>query len=320
MFDSARDLLLLVNEFREEMTRPIVGFGHSLGATVLLNLALMHPRLLSTLVLVEPALSPDVMRVPFDAVYPMVFRKDKWPSREAAVKAHLKSPFYAKWDERVLARFRKHSLRDLPTALYPDRPRPEGDKVTLTSTKHQDVLSYARAAYPADRDAQPRTFTPLQVDDPEFKWTRNPAIPFYRPENLMTFSWLPSVRPSCFYMYGEDSHWRSQSGPEGRRDKLERTGTGIGGSGGVTDGRVAETVIRKGTHYVPMEQPSAVGYEVGRWLAQELRLWREAERRLANAQARVPQHLRSQVSSDYLYWAKKLHNSSRQVAKDKAKI
>lgn len=307
------------------MPRPLVGFGHSLGATALVNLALMHPRLLTTLVLVEPALSRDPMRVPFDAVYPLAARKDKWPSREAAVKAHLQSPFYAKWDPRVLERFREYALRDLPTAIYPDPPLAQGDKVTLTSTKHQDVLTYARAAYPADRDAPPEAYAPRQVDDPEFQWTRNPAIPFYRPENLMTFSSLPAVRPSCFYLYGANSHWRTQSGPEGRRDKLERTGTGVGGSGGAADGLVDEKVFRDGSHYVPMEQPGVVGQEVGRWLAKELRSWRESEKRIADAQAAIPPHSRSQMSSDYMYWAEKMYGSrskraGKRGSKDRAKI
>jgi predicted alpha/beta hydrolase len=29
--DNARDLLLMINQFREEMPRPLVGVGHSFG-------------------------------------------------------------------------------------------------------------------------------------------------------------------------------------------------------------------------------------------------------------------------------------------------
>ena len=59
----------------------------------MLNLALLHPRLLSTMILIEPALLPDPKGIPFDAVYPLTFRRDTWPDRDAAVKAHLRVLF-----------------------------------------------------------------------------------------------------------------------------------------------------------------------------------------------------------------------------------
>lgn len=311
MFDSARDLLLLVNEFRDDMPRPIIGFGHSLGATVLLNLSLLHPRLLTSLVLVEPAVSPDPKRVSFDLVYPMAYRKDKWKSREAAVRAHLKSPMYANWDPRVLELFRQHAFRDLPTAIYPDQPSADGDTVTLTSTKHQEVLSYARPAYPADRHAAPETFAPPHSEDPEYKWTSDPSAPFYRPENLLSFSWLPSIRPSCFFVYGAASHWRKQSGTRGRPEELKVTGTGVGGNGGIVKGMVKDWECPGGSHYVPMEQPDAIGVEFGAWLSGEMRTWQANERRLVEAQTAIPQKERSMLSGDYLYWAQKTRSITK---------
>ena len=38
------------------MPRPLVGIGHSMGGQQLAHLALMHPRLLSLLVLVDPVI------------------------------------------------------------------------------------------------------------------------------------------------------------------------------------------------------------------------------------------------------------------------
>ena len=312
MFDHARDLLLLVNEFRDAMPRPIVGFGHSLGATVILNLSLLHPRLLTSLILVEPALLPSAKGIPFDAVYPMTLRKDTWPSRDAAVKAHLRSPLYAKWHPKVLQRFRMYAFRDLPTALYPISPPLAGDKVTLTSTKHQDVLSYARAAFPPQRDAPLESFAPSQSQDSERKWTHDPTVPFYRPENIMTFSRLPSIRPSCLFIYGGASHWQLQSGPEGRRTKLKTTGTGIGGSGGVADGQVADFVAPNGSHYVPMEQPHLIGRKIGCWLGDRMLQWRELERVTATTQQSIPRHMRSQVSDNWKHWVKKYYSAKKE--------
>lgn len=34
-FDHSRDLLLMINTFRDQMARPIVGVGHSVGGTAL---------------------------------------------------------------------------------------------------------------------------------------------------------------------------------------------------------------------------------------------------------------------------------------------
>jgi pimeloyl-ACP methyl ester carboxylesterase len=56
-FDHSRDLLHMINCFRDDMSRPIVGIGHSVGAAQLVFLSLMHPRLLTSLVLIEPWLT-----------------------------------------------------------------------------------------------------------------------------------------------------------------------------------------------------------------------------------------------------------------------
>jgi pimeloyl-ACP methyl ester carboxylesterase len=62
----------MINTFRSEMPQPIAGLGHSFGATMLVNLAFLHPRLLSTVVLLDPVIHyrivspagfPDVARM-----------------------------------------------------------------------------------------------------------------------------------------------------------------------------------------------------------------------------------------------------------------
>lgn len=61
----------LVNQFRDDTARPIMGVGHSLGAAILLNLSLLHPRLLTSPTFVEPAVSSVPAKMSFDFVYPM---------------------------------------------------------------------------------------------------------------------------------------------------------------------------------------------------------------------------------------------------------
>ena len=41
--DHPRDLLHIINYFRNEMPRPIVGIGHSMGASALCVLLSLHP-------------------------------------------------------------------------------------------------------------------------------------------------------------------------------------------------------------------------------------------------------------------------------------
>ena len=54
--DHPRDLFLMVNHFRHSMPRPIVGIGHSMGGNNLVNLSLMHNRLFTSLILIDPVI------------------------------------------------------------------------------------------------------------------------------------------------------------------------------------------------------------------------------------------------------------------------
>ncbi|CAG8978896.1 hypothetical protein HYALB_00005233 [Hymenoscyphus albidus] len=82
--DHARDLLLMVNHFREELQRPIVGIGHSLGGCVMINLALLHPRLLTTVIAIEPVINKNGLEKHFTGAYPITFKRDTWPTRKEA--------------------------------------------------------------------------------------------------------------------------------------------------------------------------------------------------------------------------------------------
>ena len=150
----------MVNKFRDQMPRPIIGVGHSMGGCQLANLALLHPRLFETLVLVDPVIHQVVTLS--GNVSPAVAsarRREVWPSREAAATAFKKSKFYQTWDPRVLERWVEYGLRDMPTKIFPDAKRPE---VTLTTTKHQEVMTFLRpnfVARPDDWDTSSADYT-----------------------------------------------------------------------------------------------------------------------------------------------------------------
>jgi pimeloyl-ACP methyl ester carboxylesterase len=284
--DHGRDLLYMVNYFRAEMPLPIIGIGHSIGTVHIVNLSLMHPRLFTTVVLLDTviqayhadtgtgatsvSLVPDQGRKPAQA---STFRCDLWPSRSAAAEFFTKSGFYKSWDARVLARWLAYGLRDTPTTTYPSSA-PAGS-VTLTTTKHQEVLTFLRPRY----DFAGAYDTAARAAYPDMDVLLNPTLLFYRPEPSLAFARLPFLRPSALYIFGGVSYL---STPDLRREKLDQTGIGIGGSGGVKEGRVKGEVLDGIGHLVAMEAPGRcadmaapwIGVELGRW-RKELEGWRE---------------------------------------------
>ncbi|KAI9367932.1 Alpha/beta hydrolase family-domain-containing protein [Aspergillus egyptiacus] len=288
-FDHPRDLLHLVNVKRKEMPRPIVGIGHSMGGAHLAQLSLMHPRLIHTLVLLDPVIQRQTTQLdPCDlgkqrlviakTTQLSTYRRDQWPSRRAAAEGFKRNPFYQAWDPRVLDRWVEHGLRDLPTAIYPlnnedkdstgqtDRP------VTLKTTFHQEVFTFSRPNY----DGPPGFAVPVnKVTHPDLDPDHLGSWPFYRPEPSRVFAQLPHLRPSVLYIFGGTS---DMSPPTMIADKLAHTGTGLGGSGGVVAGRVRDVVLKGIGHLVAQEAPVRCAEEAGKWLGPEIQRWREEER------------------------------------------
>ncbi|KAK7549371.1 Alpha/beta hydrolase family-domain-containing protein [Phyllosticta citricarpa] len=330
-FDHPRDLLHFINVFRHEMVRPIVGIGHSMGGNHLVNLSLMHPRLFETLVLVDPVIQRvTALEGNFLPAAQSTRRRDIWPSRAAAAASFKKHPFYQRWDARVLDRWIKYGLRDLPTAIYPSleaaaatNPKvssspaatQEGPPVTLTTTKHQEVLTFLRPnfdphAVPADSYAQrladpasvviatkdgnrnPHTHPDVDVAKSSLSLDATPPL-FYRPESPLTFAQLPHLRPTLLYVFGGQSYL---STPELRAEKMAATGTGVGGSGGAAKGAVQEVVFDDAGHLVPMEETDRTAREVAGWLGRELARWREREEAECRAWSSVKESERSIMS------------------------
>lgn len=238
----------------------------------------MHPRLLTTLILIDPVIYKDpVMGPPDDRkniVYASTFRRDLWPSRQAAEASFRKSPFYQTWDPRVLDRWIKYGIRALPTRIYPDSSK-EGsadNPVTLTTTKHQEVWTFLRPNF-AGRDlyGEPVYDRSSHAD---LDRTSLATYPFYRPEPIMAFNNLPFLRPSVLYIFGGKS---DIAAPEWRKQKLAITGIGTGGSGGTKEGRVKEVLFEAVGHLVAMEAVTGTAEVTTQWLDQEMRRWRQAE-------------------------------------------
>ncbi|KAH7337715.1 Alpha/beta hydrolase family-domain-containing protein [Rhizoctonia solani] len=91
--------------------RTVVGIGHSFGGTALARAVIDSPRLFSSILLLDPVISPSYAhRGPrIDAlVKGTLTRRDHWPDREAAKSGLLKSPFFRSWHPDVLADYIKY--------------------------------------------------------------------------------------------------------------------------------------------------------------------------------------------------------------------
>lgn len=215
-----------------------------MGGMQLAHLSLMHPSLFSALVLLDPVIQRENPGLKFAQA--STYRREIWPSREQAIQKFKSSPFYQAWDDRVFEKWTQYGLRNLPTPLYPStdgEPGPEA--VTLTTTKAQELYFYMRPSYVDARSGLPRGFPEHEMHPDDI----DPSTPFYRPEPAQLLRRLPEIKPDVLYLFGDKS---DLSSPAARRAKVETTGSGTGGSGGVAKGSVEEVILPCG-HLVPME-------------------------------------------------------------------
>lgn len=235
-------------------------------------LSLLHPRLFEGLILVDPIMQRDLG--PHKAFAKLsTARRDLWPSRTIAAEKFRNSKFYQAWDARVLDKWIEFGLRDLPTELYPDLPQdydPTNPPVTLSTTKAQEVYYYLRAYYKDKRLLQDDDIylRDIPLED------REDGFHLARPESAELHRRLPEINPSVLYIFGKNSE---ASPPEYRLDKVSRTGTGLGGSGGVEKGKVEEAVLDCG-HLVGMEKPTECAEASAAFIDAELKKWEARER------------------------------------------
>ncbi|KAL8799774.1 MAG: hypothetical protein Q9182_005640 [Xanthomendoza sp. 2 TL-2023] len=241
------------------------------------NLALIHPRLLSGLILIDPVIEIPSARPRNTAAGLLTqlstFRRDHWPSREEAAASFRRSPYYQSWDERVLNRWLDVGLRETPTRLYPETgDDPEARPVTLLTPKHQEVFTFARPNYDG-KDSDGRMVLDRSIN-PDLDLEAGEIYPFYRAEPASTFKRLPYVRPPVLYMFAGKS---DLSAPDLREQRMNITGIGVGGSGGAAEGRVQQVLFEDAGHLIPMEIVEESADAAADWLAQEMKRWMQQE-------------------------------------------
>ncbi|KAF4982302.1 hypothetical protein FZEAL_2051 [Fusarium zealandicum] len=302
--DYARDILHMINTFRPPP--PIMGMGHSFGANALTNVALLHPRLLTSLVLLDPVISHYASTPQANGSGPAgisTYRREVWPSRQEAAASFNRSPFYKSWDPRVLERWLDYGIRNVP-----------GEQaVTLTTTKHQEVFTFLRPSWDA-YDAKGKALVrPELVPDlnPSLN-DRWPTYPLYRPEGANTVTRLPNVRPSVLYVFGGQS---DISLPEIQAEKMALTGSGVGGSGGEAKGRVKKVVGDKNGHLIPMENPSFCASAAAEWIEAEIERW-WVDERAYEEWTRKSKEDKTTISDEYKRY---VGNPKGRGSRDKAK-
>ncbi|KAH6665399.1 Alpha/beta hydrolase family-domain-containing protein [Halenospora varia] len=271
-FDHSRDLFLMIDKFRDQMTRPIFGIGHSMGCGSLIHLSIMHPTLFTSLTIIEPIIMGDFPPGP-NAAMMSTYRPDLWPTRTEAENSFKKNKFFASWDSRALNSFLKHALREVPTALYPLSEKVKEGSVTLTTTKHQEAWSFIRSNFspisPSQKIGEIELETLLAPDiEPEYR-----KYTFLCPPAKIQLAYLPFLRPSVLYIYGQRSHL---SLPNLQKERMKVTGTSIGGSGGAKEGRVEQVVVKGAAHMVPCEKVGECADAITGWLGRGVRQF-EAE-------------------------------------------
>ncbi|MCJ1250585.1 hypothetical protein MMC30_007813 [Trapelia coarctata] len=303
-FDHSRDLLGMVNHFRERMPRPIVGLAHSMGVVQFLHLSFMHPRLFYSLALIEPILQTGPPAGPNPAMSTS-YRPDFWPSRDEAEASFRKAKFFRIWEPRVLQKYVEYGLHETPTAIYPTG----AGSVTLTTTKHQEAWSFARP-----------NFSPMSVDgDEHVERLRSPDTDpayerghlFHRAEIFSTFQNLPHVRPSVLWMFGETSYINT---PASREEKVAATGKGVGGNGGLTAGKVEKVVVEGAGHMAPFEKVQKCATVIARWLEKCVRNFEVDESFLKEHDSGKSERDMLVVSKQWLKNVRQKVNTARPIA------
>ncbi|KAJ5716879.1 alpha/beta-hydrolase [Penicillium malachiteum] len=313
--DHTSDLLNMINQFRDQMPRPLIGIGHSAGGPQIANLAFMHPRLLSSVIFLDPAIlkTPPIQFREHPIFHEYILnRPASWPSRAQAEASIPKWPTYTGWDKRCLQRFLEYGLVDLPVHGSLSEDGKVDVPVAFATSVAQEIhfpgrrpmgQQQADGTMKLDRDAAPDV-DPLDAGDL-----------LYRHEMRATWNLLPELRPSAKFILGGKSYLPLHEVREG----IQRCGTGRSGSGGIQSGRVCEVMLKKGSHSFPVELVDQTAKECATWIKSEVERWVEQERKW---RAGVQQRLQNgeRIGKELTPWMKDIMDECVLIAAKSAKL
>lgn len=102
---------------------------------------------------------------------------------------------------------------------------------------------------------------------------------FHRAEGGIAQALLPFLRPSVLYLFAGRS---LLSSPRLQKLKMETTGIGIGGSGGVKAGQVSNAIFPEAGHSLPFERAADCAESASAWLGSQLRQFKADEEFMAS--------------------------------------
>ncbi|TAQ87958.1 hypothetical protein B7494_g3710 [Chlorociboria aeruginascens] len=232
-------------------------------------LSILHPRLLTSLILIEPAISQGwPAKVLFPQFCSIVKRREVFPSMDAASSYIATAKCYSTWDPRTIARLQQYGF----VPVYPKCPNKK--EVRMSTPKAVEAASFFRSnVRQVGRDGLENITEEDRLEvpdiDPDAYW----MAPIYRPETDLMWKLLPTLRPWVMYIVGESTVYAV---PNAVNERTARTGTGIGGSGGPKSGGSICKFIDGGGHSMPMDgHVGIVAKEIGVWIGKEKARWEE---------------------------------------------
>ncbi|VEN75487.1 Pimeloyl-ACP methyl ester carboxylesterase [Candidatus Desulfarcum epimagneticum] len=126
---------------------PVIGMGHSMGASCTALAANRRPDLFKALVLIEPAmvsrplaallrLTPKPLAAFFQPIRGTLKKRDRWPDRESFLADYRKFRGYRRFGEETFRAMARHGVREAP-----------GGGVELTFPKIWEARNYTRAPF-----------------------------------------------------------------------------------------------------------------------------------------------------------------------------
>ena len=216
-------------------------------------LALGHPMLFSTLVLIDPVIAADAIKGMGPRLTSMTLRrKTEWSSRQAAEKAF--SNAFSSWDPRVLKRFYQFGLYPYPDPKTKDKEIP----TRVVTGRAQELSGVVRPAFIYDGNL-----------DPE-------GMPWVE-EALVVNDLIEFIPCSTIYACGSLS---LSANSEILKDWVARTGSGKHMGRPFRKRRVETKVLDGVGHFVPMEKPTACAETVAGWIDEEMVEWEKGEEKL----------------------------------------
>ncbi|KAH8827513.1 Alpha/beta hydrolase family-domain-containing protein [Flagelloscypha sp. PMI_526] len=121
--------------------RRVIAVGHSFGGCTSAMAAIHHPKLFSSLVLVDPVIHRPRYSGQFstveDFIKGAIMRKSTWKSREDALAQFSKNPFFQAWHPSVLEAYLNHCLFSS-----------QDGQVHLKTPPMQEAISFAENEIP----------------------------------------------------------------------------------------------------------------------------------------------------------------------------